>query len=564
MSINPTTSAPNPPLFFYDCEVDHKEIDLANVTEVCVSKDSSYFTGYMSKSEHANYDGPYLKPIPSNKKRYDFNTVLGKMISFIHKNTPFGSPAILMGYNVIGWDEPVLWNNFNRFGMETSPLTRWKFFDIAKVAHSLGFPMGTTQQQLEVALCLKNLPANRHRAHADVKVVKEIWKKMSSKIAENQEALNKVNKAFLQEAGAEEAVAEILKEYDPSLVPSEEVLNVIQRIKDSEKLKRKDIVVLFDVESTGLFAEMDKAKASSHNIAPRIVEFAAKILSPYKDDPSCQNELFSSLVDPHIPIPEEVSKIHGIVTKDVEGQPSISGVWTMFESWVRTTNTFKRMLSENSEKGYAEPRIILAGYNNFRYDNPLLQQELLTAGVDLKRELDKGVKSSWDVLPLMSTWYTGLPADKKPPKNTLQAHARFLGIPENQAHRALADVETLEQVLYKICAPVDPSPIIIEAVSEKINLSSPGIGLKTIIQETQSRVKAQETEESAIKHAVESYLEHAREQKQEKETDEPKVKRRKKETAPLNPSSQDFLIGSLDPYAPLALGLEGSQKTTYI
>src|SRR3989339_679066 len=159
-------SSPQTTLFFYDCEVDHKDMDKVNITELCVSEDSAreinssskevkkpYFVGYVKKSDFANYDGPYQKPIPKGRNRYDFAIILKKVTSFIAKNTAPQSIAALMGYNVEGWDQPVLERNCDRFHSSKIGISSWKWIDLAKIAHNLGYPMGTTQQQLEVAIC---------------------------------------------------------------------------------------------------------------------------------------------------------------------------------------------------------------------------------------------------------------------------------------------------------------------------------------------------------------------------------------------------------------------------
>lgn len=537
-----------PNLFYYDCEADFIEAERANITEVCVSiekKDPNvlpYFVGYVEKPENPNYIGPFQKPIPAGEERYSFKDVFENLIDFISQHTRPLFKSILMGYNVIGWDEPVLRHNFDRNSMSQTPLSNWKFFDIAKVAHLMGFPMGTTQQQLETVLRIKNAPSDRHRAHADVKVVKEIWRRMIDGLKEcanPEEAFKELETAFLIEEDTENEVAKVLIKYNPTLIPSESALNVINKMKAAEKLKRRDIVVLYDLESTGLFPEMDKHKATHHNVVPRIVEFAAKILSPYSEN-EYQSETFSTLVNPGIPIPLEATHVHHITDEMTKDSPAMDEVWSRFENWVKTTHTFQRMLAERHEEGYEEPRIILVGYNNSRFDNSLLRQELLRVGIDLKREFDKEVKASWDVLPLMSTLYTGLPSSEKPVSNKLQDHARFLNIPENNAHRALDDVETLEKIIRCVCGSINPSKVITEAVSKKINLTSPGVGFKEIIRKAQRRVEKEERASQAVEEAIESYIQSC--QSNDKEVKSYPNKRRRIEK--VKPPLQKFLVDS--------------------
>ena len=124
--MNPLPYSLDVKIFFYDCEVDGINPKTTNITEVCVSDNAAHhgskFVGYVGKSEYSLCDSPYQKPIPHDKKRYDFKTVAQKMIHFLNNKNAEDSTKILMGYNVLGWDEPVLHNNFERFKVDVSPL----------------------------------------------------------------------------------------------------------------------------------------------------------------------------------------------------------------------------------------------------------------------------------------------------------------------------------------------------------------------------------------------------------------------------------------------------------
>lgn len=571
MSISSIPS-PKTTLFFYDCEVDHKDIDTVNITEICASQDNSqletksdvkpYFVGYVKKTDHANYAGPYQKAIGQGE-RYDFSMIAKKVASFVSKNTAEGSISALMGYNVEGWDAPVLEKNMERFPHPDSVVDKrtkesiraWKWIDLAKIAHFLGYPMGTTQQQLEVAVCAKHLPFNRHRAHADVKVAKEIWRKFTENLKTEEQKI-KINEALAGE-NAEESVAALLKEYDPGLEATPEAIEVIQNTKKAEKLARKEIVVLYDLETTGLFPEMNKATAAPHNMAPRIVEFAAKILTPFKEE-KYRNETFSSFVKVDS-IPENATKVHGITTEMVQAEGrSMKDVWTDFEVWVRTTETFKRIVAEGLEESL-EPKIILVGYNNSAYDNPLLTGELLHCSVDLKRELDKGVKASWDALTLMSTWYTGAPKDAKPKDNKLQTHAEFLEIKSDQAHRALSDVNTVEAILRKIMrtslSEIEPADVIVEVVKQNLHLTSPGVATKEIARDALLAIKAilksapdqvitEDLERQEIRNSIERYLVRKKEESELEPKEPPRKRVKKEEQKQQEPPTQNLLVVS--------------------
>ena len=524
----------SPIIFQYDCETDGIDVNTANMSEVCLSVDKvffgekNYFVAYMKKPACANYPGPYQKIIPASSKRHSSATCLSKMFHFINTKIKDSGIAILMGYNVKNWDEPVLQKNCTRFSV-MPPMERLKFFDIADVAHHLGYPMGTTQQQLEAALRVDHLPANRHRAHADVKVVKQIWQRMVQRIEGNQEKLAKLNTALIN-SNAELEVSKVLIEYDPSLLATEEAIERILTIKEEEKTLRENVFVLFDTETTGLLPK----ERRHHDSAIRILELGAKILSPYSGD--LYNETFVSLVNPGVPIPPDSTAIHGIRNEDIAGKPNIKEAFEAFELWVRTSNTYKRILRESEIITPVLPRIILVGYNNAHYDNVILTEEVLLSGVDLKRQLNKQVKGSYDVMMLMSTWYTGQAT--KPPTNKLQDHARFLGIPEHDAHRALGDVETLDRVLKKICGPINPTLVISEAIHFP---NEPGKSAKAIIKGALELLAIDMEPKQAVQEAVQMYEDSL---KTVSNKPEPSSSRKKQRVEESQPDSQAFLVQS--------------------
>lgn len=105
-------------------------------------------------------------------------------------------------------------------------------------------------------------------------------------------------------------------------------------------------LAVFDLETTGTNITTD-----------RIVEIAI-----IKIHPNGTEEQFIKRVNPEMPIPEEVSKIHGIYTKDIEHEP-----------------TFKEIASEVvAFIGESD----LAGYNSNKFDIPVLAEELMRAGSD--------------------------------------------------------------------------------------------------------------------------------------------------------------------------------------
>ena len=112
------------------------------------------------------------------------------------------------------------------------------------------------------------------------------------------------------------------------------------------KLNLKKPIAFFDLETTGIDVSKD-----------RIVEIAI-----LKINPNQSTESKTMRINPTIPIPKEVTKIHGISDVDVKDAP-----------------TFKQ-----EAKNIA--RFIegcdLAGYNSNKFDIPLLAEEFLRADVD--------------------------------------------------------------------------------------------------------------------------------------------------------------------------------------
>lgn len=113
------------------------------------------------------------------------------------------------------------------------------------------------------------------------------------------------------------------------------------------KLSLKRPIIFFDLEATGV----DPAK-------DRIVELAlVKIM------PDGRRDKYTKRVNPGVPIPPEVTKIHGISDEDVKNAPTFKQIAHSLFDWMRGAD--------------------LAGYNSSKYDLPLLAEEFLRAGVQV-------------------------------------------------------------------------------------------------------------------------------------------------------------------------------------
>ncbi len=157
-------------------------------------------------------------------------------------------------------------------------------------------------------------------------------------------------------------------------------------------------LVFFDLETTGINVSKD-----------RIVE-----ISVLKVMPDGSEHKKTWLINPGIPIPEKVSKIHGIYDKDVKDKP-----------------TFKDLAKEILEFfGDAD----LVGYNSNKFDIPLLVEEFLRA------ECDFDVKDRRFIDGQVIFF-------KKEPRTLSAAYEFYCGKKLENAHSAEADVFATYEVL---------------------------------------------------------------------------------------------------------------------
>ncbi|RNC86782.1 MAG: 3'-5' exonuclease [Winogradskyella sp.] len=157
-------------------------------------------------------------------------------------------------------------------------------------------------------------------------------------------------------------------------------------------------ICFFDLETTGINISKD-----------RIVEIS--ILKVY---PNGKEETYTKRVNPTIPIPPEVTAVHGISDADVAEAP-----------------TFKELAKEiyNLIKDSD-----LGGFNSNRFDIPLLAEEMLRADVDF----DMKNRQSVDVQTIFH----------KMEKRTLSAAYKFYCDKNlDDAHSAEADTKATYEVL---------------------------------------------------------------------------------------------------------------------
>jgi DNA polymerase-3 subunit epsilon len=164
------------------------------------------------------------------------------------------------------------------------------------------------------------------------------------------------------------------------------------------KLKLERPLAIFDLEATGLDVTND-----------RIVEIA--ILRIDKDGSTHE---YSKRVNPQIPIPEEVSLIHGIYDKDVAKE----------KTFEELTPEIVDFLSDSD----------LAGYNSNKFDIPLLAEEFLRAG----SSFDISSRKQIDVQNIFH---------KMEQRTLVAAYAFYCQKELVNAHQAMSDVVATWEVL---------------------------------------------------------------------------------------------------------------------
>jgi len=164
------------------------------------------------------------------------------------------------------------------------------------------------------------------------------------------------------------------------------------------KLKLKNPIVFFDLETTGINVASD-----------RIVE-----ISYLKIFPNGNEESKTLRVNPTIPIPAKATEIHGITDEDVKNEPTFN------------------VLAKNIAKVLEGCDI--AGYSSNKFDIPLLAEEMLRAEVDIDLKKRKFV----DVQVIFL---------KKEPRTLGAAYEFYCNKQLLNAHSAEADTRATYEVL---------------------------------------------------------------------------------------------------------------------
>lgn len=160
----------------------------------------------------------------------------------------------------------------------------------------------------------------------------------------------------------------------------------------------KNSLAIFDLEATGLNITSD-----------RIVEIAIVKIAP-----DGTRTDYTKRINPGIPIPKEVSEIHGIYDEDIKDAPTLKDILPELEAFLSDAD--------------------FAGYNSNKFDLPLLAEELLRAG----STFDLSSKKHIDVQNIFH---------KMEQRTLIAAYAFYCNKDLKNAHTAMADAEATWEVL---------------------------------------------------------------------------------------------------------------------
>lgn len=165
--------------------------------------------------------------------------------------------------------------------------------------------------------------------------------------------------------------------------------------------------IFYDTETTGVRPKQD-----------RIIELAA--YDPERD------KTFCSFIHPGCPIPAEASAISHITDAMVADAPPFG---TLVPSFLE----------------FCTGDVVLIAHNNDAFDQPFLEAEFERAALPFPTQW-----KFFDTLKWSRKYRSDLP------RHSLQVLRELFGLPANQAHRALDDVQTLHKVYLGL---VDDLPI---------------------------------------------------------------------------------------------------------
>ena len=184
-------------------------------------------------------------------------------------------------------------------------------------------------------------------------------------------------------------------------------------------------LAFFDIESTGTSPGAD-----------RIVELAVVRLMP---DGSRESRTWR--LNPGIPIPAEVTAIHGITDADVADCPSFADA------------------ADDILKAFDDAD--LSGYNVLRFDIPMLTEEFFRAGIRFEWEHRR-------IIDVQRIYH------RKEPRDLTAALAFYCNEMHLDAHGAVADVDATIRVLEAQCGRYTDLPSDMDGLDAYCNPRQPG------------------------------------------------------------------------------------------
>lgn len=163
-------------------------------------------------------------------------------------------------------------------------------------------------------------------------------------------------------------------------------------------LELKRPLVVFDIETTGININSD-----------RIVEVCF-----IKIHPDGKEETMIQRINPTIPIPKAVTKIHGITDEDVKDEPTFKELSQKFNEFLKNCD--------------------FGGFNSNKFDFPLMVEEFYRAGIDFDTDDRKFI----DVQRIFHTME---------PRNLSAAYKFYCEKSLENAHSAKADTEATWEIL---------------------------------------------------------------------------------------------------------------------
>ena len=183
-------------------------------------------------------------------------------------------------------------------------------------------------------------------------------------------------------------------------------------------------LAIFDIESTGTSPRAD-----------RIIELAV-----IRIDPDGSETSRNWLVNPTIPIPVETTAVHGITDDIVKDCPTFAQIAHEVDAFIKGCD--------------------LGGYNVIRFDIPMLGEEFLRAGLDLKVD-DRRVLDAQRIY------------HQREPRDLAAALSFFCGREHTDAHGAEADAQATLDVIKGQFRRYDDLPRDMETLDRQFNATDP-------------------------------------------------------------------------------------------